>query len=198
MSKALLAVALLCCTLTAGAVTAAQESRRLRPPRMYTEFGACPSECCMFRRWGVRADTVLYKGRSTRSPVAARARKGERVTGLTGVVVTVKPGIVRVKKEMTLGLDGRKVKARPGDVLYLLYYQGEGIYKFWLRGRVYAEEMPYQPRMDQLPEDEARARELIEFVSEPETVWWVKVRNRRGQVGWTPRNEHFDDIDGCG
>ena len=198
MSKVLLAVALLCCTFTAGAAPVAQESRRTRPPRMYADFGACPFECCVYQRWGVRADTVLYKERSTRSPVAGRARKGEHVTGLTGVVVTVEPGVVKVKKEMTLGVNGRSVKARPGDVLYLLYYLGEGHYKFWLRGRVYQDEMPTQPRMIQSEEDEARAREMIEFVSEPETVWWVKVRNRRGQVGWTPRNEHFTDVGSCG
>lgn len=199
MSKALLAVALLCCSLAAGAAPVAQRSRPApRPPRMYADFGACPFECCTYRRWGVRADTVLYRERSTRSPVAGRARKGEHVTGLTGVVITVEPGVVRVKKEMTLGTDGRGVKARPGDVIYLLHYQGEGIYKFWLRGRIYDDEMPTQPRMHQSAENEAKAREIIEFVSEPETVWWVKVRNRRGQVGWTRQNEHFTDIDACG
>jgi len=199
MSKATLALALLCCTLAAVAAPVAQRSRgSSRPPRMYADFGACPFECCTYRRWGVSADTVLYKERSTRSPVAGRARKGEHVEGLTGVVITANPGVVKVKKEMTLGIDGRKVKARPGDVLYLLHYEGEGLYKFWFRGRIYQDEMPYQPRLHQSAESEAKARELIEFVNEPETIWWVKVRNRRGQVGWTPRNEHFTDIDACG
>ena len=199
MSKSLLAFALLCCSLTAGAAPAQRKPRdSSRPPRMYADFGACPFECCMYRRWGVNADTVFYKERSTRSPVVFRARKGEHVTGLTGVVITIEPGVVRVKKEMTLGVDGRSVKARPGDVLYLLHYMGEGHYKFWLRGRVYQDMMPTQPRMIQSDEDEARARELIEFVSEPETVWWVKVRNRRGQVGWTRQNEHFSDVNACG
>lgn len=198
MSKAMLAVVLLCCTLTAGAAPVARQSRSMRPPRMYADFGACPFECCLYRRWGVNADTVFYRGRSARSRVAFRARKGEHVEGLTGVVITVKPGVVRVKKEMTLGSGERKVKARPGDVLYLLHYMGEGIYKFWLRGRVYEDEMPYQPRMRQLAEDEVKARELIEFVNEPETVWWMKVRNRRGQVGWTRQNRHFDDVGSCG
>jgi len=199
MSKVLLAVALLCCSLAAGATPAAQRSRgSSRPPRMYSDFGACPFECCTYRRWGVNAETAVYRGRSARSPVVFRARKGEHVTGLTGVVITVEPGVVKIKREMTLGADGRRVKARPGDVLYLLHYVGEGDYKFWLRGRIYQDEMPYQPRQRQLAEDEARARELIEFVSEPETVWWVKVRNRRGQVGWTKQVEHFDDVDACG
>jgi len=33
----------------------------------------------------------------------------------------------------------------------------------------------------------------------PQTVWWVKVRNDAGLVGWTLVDENFDgaDVDAC-
>ena len=34
-------------------------------------------------------------------------------------------------------------------------------------------------------------RRLLAVLSEPRTVWWVQVRNRRGEVGWTSQPEAF-------
>jgi hypothetical protein len=39
--------------------------------------------------------------------------------------------------------------------------------------------------------------ELLKL-SSPESIWWVKIKNKRGQVGWTKLNENFDDMDACG
>src|SRR5438270_9984968 len=102
-------------------VTSAQNPK---PPIPYFDLGACPFECCTYRRWTVEADTILYKQRSTTSRVAFRVKKGDHVTGLTGVVVTLKPGRAIVKKERTIGLV-RKARMKPGSILYLLNYMGE-------------------------------------------------------------------------
>ena len=168
------------------------QHRQPSPPRSYEDFGACPFECCTYRRWSVNADTLLYKSRSTNSPVAFRVRKGEHVVGLTGVVITLKPGQALVKKAMTLGTGKHQVRVEAGDVLYVLHYLGEGYYKFWFRGRIYEDEIP---SINDSPEE--KARRGIEPLSEPETVWWVKVKNRRGQVGWSKQDDHFGDMDSC-
>jgi hypothetical protein len=195
MRKLLTTLACLCVLVAPGAYTA--RAQRL-PPRNYEDRGACPFECCTYREWSVRADTVLYKGRAKNSPAAFRVRKGERVRGLTGVVVTLRPGRAVVIKATTLGHEeGKKLRVRPGDVLYLLHYEGEGVYKIWFRGKTYEYEMPHAPDGHYKGTPGGPMGEFIRKESDPETVWWVKVRNGRGQVGWTKQDEHFGDMDSC-
>lgn len=170
-----------------GSITAGQD---IKPPTPYLDRGACPFECCTYRRWTVEQDTVVYKQRSEASGVAFRVRKGEHVTGVTGIVVTNRPGKVVVKKAYTLDQD-RKVRLKPGDIFYLLHYEGEGYSKIWFRGKIYSDEIP-------LPGTGQTASAAFQVVSEPATVWWVQVRNSRGQIGWTKQHEHFGNMDACG
>jgi hypothetical protein len=136
---------------------------------------------------------VLYKSRSENSGVAFRVRKGEHVIGLTGVVITLKPGKAEVRKATTIGMDKRKTKVRPGDVLYLLHYEGEGFYKIWFNGKIYENEMPPVSTSAR-----KKDQEYFQVLTEPETVWWVKVKNSRNQVGWSKQDQNFGDMDACG
>ena len=166
------------------------------PPANYRDNGACPFECCTYRRWTVDKDTVIYKDQSEKSGVAFRVKKGEHVVGVTGVVITLKPGKAIVRKAMTIGQD-RKIRVKPGDVLYLLHYMGEGYYKIWFKGRIYENEMPTAP--DEVGKPPARGKqESIEVQSEPDAVWWVKVKNRRNQIGWSKQTDNFGNMDACG
>ena len=168
-----------------------------RPPTLYHDYGACPFECCTYRRWIVVAETVFYKQRSESSGVVFRAKKGDHVTGLTGVVITLTPGKAIVKKAATLGIGKRKTRVKPDDVLYLLHYEGEGVYKIWFRGKIYEHEMPTAPDLvSKIPIE--KREEFIHVVSEPNYVWWVKVKNGSGQIGWTKHDENFGDMDACG
>jgi len=36
---------------------------------------------------------------------------------------------------------------------------------------------------------------MIEY---PGTVWWVKIRNARGEIGWSNQPENFDNKDRFG
>ena len=173
--------------LFAGSMAAAQD---IKPPTPYLDRGACPFECCTYRRWTVEADTVVYKQRSETSGVAFRVKKGDHVTGVTGIVVTLKPGKVVVKKAHVLDQD-RKLRLKPGDVFYLLHYEGEGYSKIWFRGKIYSDEIP-------LPGTGQAASAAFQVVSEPDTVWWVQVKNSRGQIGWTKQHDHFGNMDACG
>ena len=175
--------------------TNSAKRRQPSPPSHYEDYGACPFECCTYRQWTVNADTIFYQDRSPNSPVIYRAKKGEHVTGLTGVVITLQPGKALVKKATTLGREPHQVQLKPGDVLYVLHYLGEGYYKFWFRGRIYEDELPSVN--DRLSAAE-QARQAIQPLSDPQTVWWVKVKNKRGQIGWSKQDDHFDGMDACG
>ena len=129
--------------------------------------------------------TVFYKDRQPNSSIVFRSQQGEKVTGLTGVVITLRPGKALIKQAGTLGEDKNKVRVKKGEELYLLNYMGEGYFKFWLRGRIYSDEM-------------AGGNAVVRLLSEPETVWWVKVKDSHGRTGWTKETNHFDGMDACG
>jgi hypothetical protein len=190
MGRSGIYILMIYCCMWAGTTAYSMQSRQPRPPRHYEDYGACPFECCTYRQWTVNSDTVFYKDRSTSSAILFRAKKGEHVIGLTGVVITLKPGKAVVKKATTLGTGRHKVRVTPGNILYLLHYEGEGVYKFWFRGGIYEDEMPSSP--------DDNSSQYIQMLNEPQTVWWVQVKNRRGRVGWSKQDDHFDDMDACG
>ncbi|HYJ45765.1 MAG TPA: hypothetical protein VEV81_04055 [Pyrinomonadaceae bacterium] len=197
MRKAAITLLLIFCSLLPGVVAEPVQKSRNLPPQYYEDYGACPFECCTYRRWTVNASTVFYQGRTNNSPALFRAGKGEHVVGLTGVVITLKPGRAVVRKATVLGQDKKKVRVKAGDILYLLHYEGEGVYKFWFGGRIYEANMPFAPDMVYQSPD-AKGVGEVRLISEPQTVWWVKVRNERGQIGWSKQDGHFDDMDACG
>jgi hypothetical protein len=178
-------------------VSSVYSGQNLRPPTNYQDYGACPFECCTYRRWSVVADTVVYTQRSASSGVAFRVKKGDHVIGLTGVVITLRPGKAIVKKAATLGIGKRRTQVKPGDILYLLHYEGEGVYKIWFQGSIYEHEMPTAPDSVSKVATEKR-QESIQVLSEPDYVWWVKVKSSRGQIGWSKQDKNFGDMDACG
>jgi hypothetical protein len=151
-----------------------------KPPLPFEDQGACPFECCTYRRWTVRTETVIRKDRHTDSPVVFTVRRGERIVGVTGVVVTTRPGKATILQ--TVVIDG--IEYVSGDTLYLLTYLGEGFYKVWYRGQI------AQMGMDD--------NSAFKVNTRPESVWWVKIRNRRWQTGWSRQPENFDNKDACG
>lgn len=184
------------CVLFAANVRPASAQRL--PPRGYEDRGACPFECCTYREWSVEADTTLYRTRSAKSRAAFRVKKGERVTGLTGVVITLEAGRAVATGDVKISRDdGREVTVRKGDVLYLLHPTGEGFFKTWFRGRLYGVQPETAAQHAANPEAVARLP-YLRLESRPRTVWWMKVGNKRGLVGWTTQNRHFGDVDACG
>lgn len=162
------------CFLASGA--AAQS----RPPASYSDRGACPFECCTYRQWTVDKATTVRAAMSESSPVAFRLAKGEKVRGITGVVITSQPGIAEALK----GTEQDGVKLRRGERIYLYTNLGEGFVKGWFKGRFFQAEV-----LDS---------ELFNIVRQPKSVWWVKVRNRQGKIGWSREPEHFGNMDQCG
>ena len=161
-----------------GSVTASRHKQSVAAH--FEDRGACPFECCTYRKWLAQKNISAHKDMNEQSPTAFRVRKGEWVDGVTGVVVTTKLGQARVTRPIALG----RYRAKPGELVEVLNYAGEGIYKLRFRRTV------IQPG----DYDDSG----ISVVKEPETIWWVQLRNKIGQLGWSKEARSFGNQDACG
>ncbi|MBI1760533.1 MAG: hypothetical protein HYR56_03765 [Acidobacteria bacterium] len=159
---------------------ASTQSRNVGPSLPYEDHGACPFECCTYRRWTVSAPTVVRQERQNNAPVTFTLRRGEKVLGVTGVVITTQPGQARALKPTAIG--GLRVST--GELVYILTNLGEGSSKVWYKGK--------------LGEAEIYDVTFFKILKQPQSIWWVKVKNSKGQIGWTDQTKHFNGMDSCG
>lgn len=186
--------------LSAAAITLSVLAARddQPPPLPFHDHGACPFECCVYRDW--KAMTRMNAWESYDTTGAARlfsVAAGERVTAMTGVVVTTAAGVLHIRAPLTLEVRSRQFPRRsteelrlePGDTLYILGKYGEGADAGWFKGRLLEvfDSSPLYPS-NAAPEGDG----------EPVTAWWVKIRNSRGLIGWVRGENAFDDNDDCG
>ena len=169
------------------------------PPRLpYENWGACPFECCVYRTWTVVADTDILTDRRDDAPRGFVVTRGTRVVGVTGVVVTHQFGRAVAQRERTIGR--RRVAVRSGEQILLMHYIGEGFWKYWLRGELDEEFIPDPENCERSAHRSPTmfAQCAVQVQDPPKTTWWVKIRNRSGQEGWTRHVEHFGNVDACG
>jgi hypothetical protein len=166
------------------------------PPVPFEDVGACPFEGCVYREWVANAPITIRQDRRDSAPIAFRLHVGERISALTGVVVTIKPGRVRFRQAATLNSASDPISVAPGDTLYLLTYQGEGFTKAWFNGRVYTDVDVTDFVTGAC--DSERARCTGRLIERSKTQWWVRVRNQSGNEGWTREPQKFDGKDDLG
>jgi hypothetical protein len=178
---------------TNAALSQSQIAANSMPPSPYVDAGACPFEGCVYREWVTRDLVTLKKERAKDSPVAFTVGKGVHVQALTGVVVTTKPGRVQFRAAVDLAYDSGTLHIEPDQTLFLLTYQGEGYTKAWYKGLVYTGVDAASFFNAICDRDPSRCTGKI--VEKPQSVWWVQIRNTRGQVGWTDETDKFDGKD---
>lgn len=171
--------------LTAGE-RQVREQGGLVPPRVYVDEGACPFECCVYRKWTVEETTTLFAEKDHASRVIATLYPFQVVQGRTGVVYT-RPARLEVLWDYG--------PFRKGEVVYVLTYQGEGFYKVWRNGAIVSSDVffPTDPPC-QGPSAVCWGR----LDGHPESTWWVQIETPTGQVGWTDQPDHFGNKDACG
>jgi hypothetical protein len=167
-------------------------------PKIYIDKGACPFECCTYRRWSVLADTVLFDRPEGTQPVA-RVLKGQWVTAATGEVHLV-PMPMKVVFE-----HGR---FHVGDQAYLLTNEGEGVMKVWRHGAISEEDVWFVGDSKWQDWGNAGGRRLTcahpskecwgRIEKLPGSDWWILIKTPAGKRGWTREDEHFGNMDACG
>jgi dipeptidyl aminopeptidase/acylaminoacyl peptidase len=162
------------------------EAQEPVPPLVYVDEGACPFECCTYRRWTVEHTTSLFAEQDRTSRKIATLQPFEVVKARTGVVYT-RPAKLEVVWDHG--------PFRKGEVVYVLTYQGEGMYKMWRRGEIISSDMffPVDPPC-QGPSPACWGK----LEGKPESTWWVQIETPSGQVGWTDQPDNFGNKDACG
>lgn len=147
-------------------------------PRLpFYDWGAGPCEYCLYGEWTVVKQTPVFHRRdSRRSSTAFTAKKNEKLTALTGVVITTRAGLGKALEATVLRRYDKAtdtysdVIIKRSESFHILTYHGEGVYTVWFKRQL------LEASLDQ--------RQFF-TISKPRFVWWVKVKNNKGQVGWT-------------
>jgi hypothetical protein len=160
-------------------------SDKEKPPEKYVAMGACPFECCTFRKWDVLNDTELFESPQKNKHVAT-VKKGETALGVTGEV-HLKPRPVAVV------FDNGELKN--GDIIFQLDNLGEGFSKVWVKGQV--KELDVSSNGSCYPPSKECWTEPI-WDETSESIWWVKIQTNDGKTGWTRQTTHFGNMDACG
>ncbi|HKE58894.1 MAG TPA: hypothetical protein VKB46_19415 [Pyrinomonadaceae bacterium] len=168
-----------------------QAQKQAKRPVIYVDKGACPFECCVYRRWRTEKATVAYAQPDRNAKVVGKFKAGSRVVGLTGEVRTTGGKFV-IKKTHE--------KYKPGDVLWVYTTLGEGLYKVWFNGKMYEEKLDYMsgPFEQSIPKCEDAPDCWGQLEQPLKSIWWVKIRSAEGWVGWTDEPDNFGNKDACG
>lgn len=159
-------------------------------PSVYIDKGACPFECCVYRTWEVKKDTVLYAKPDKKSRIIGKCKRGSNVTAITGEVHT-KAGKFKVKKKFET--------YKPGDIIWVYTYTGEGNFKVWKDGKFVDLNLGFSPyggsngsRCEVDKDCDGELEKRLDF------TWWIKIKTPNGTIGWTFESSKFSGSDRCG
>lgn len=183
-TRSILIAALFATLAACASMGGPSSSGALAPPTVngiYIAQGACPGEGCTFGRWRATKPIDVYDAVGPAPRVLATIAAGERVEALTGEV-HLRPlrGVVRRPYGETL---------KPGDVVYLLDYLGEGENNIWRRGEIltWTDEGG-----DPASSDIAWDAHGDDWTG---AVWWVQVKRANETVGWLRDPRDFECSD---
>jgi len=141
------------------------------------DWGACPYEGCAYRQWTAhRAVTVYDTWKQERGPIAQLAT-GDKVTGITGVVITIMPGLIRMDRDLP------DQDLRRGDIVLTYAYRGEGYSAVWFKGRYHSD---FDISFAKWPDGTGRggAHCAATYTELGRKSWWAEVKVESGRMGW--------------
>lgn len=160
------------------------------PSMPYLDWGSCPFECCTYQAWTATTPIKAYKTRDETSEIVFHLKANEQVQAITGVVVTHQFGKTKTLKPVNIGYNasgkGPLLSLKPGEIIYSLHYAGEGFEVFWYQGNTYTDDISMTNA------------NTFKTLSTPTYVWWAKIKNNKGKIGWTKKTKQFKNQDACG
>jgi len=89
---------------------------------------ACPFEGCQFGKWTAQQSVPFYSTWRPERKALRTITKGQTVTALTGIYITIVPGDI----EVTAPIPDYGLK--PGDHVFQYMNLGEGVFNAWASG----------------------------------------------------------------
>ncbi len=159
------------------------------PTLPFFDWNACPFEGCTYRQWTAEeAVDVFDTWEPSRKRIATLPAKAV-VIGVSGLVITYKPGVIRLNRDMPQDDLWR------GDTILTYTYRGEGFSAVWFKGRFYSS---YDITFAKWPDGSGCLGSDCAgtYVDLGEKVWWAKVKLGSGAVGWVNMDKaNFDGVD---
>jgi hypothetical protein len=154
------------------------ESKAMAAPALpFYDWGECPYEGCAYRQWTAHwSVTVWDTWKQGRQPIAQLA-EGDKVTGITGVVITFKPGLIRMDRDLP------EADLRRGDTVLTYAYRGEGFSAIWCKGRYHSH---FDISFAKWPNGMGcgGAHCAGTYVDLGKKSWWAQVKLLSGRTGW--------------
>lgn len=176
-------------TLSTGQVAPAKPTTH-EPTLPVIDYKACPFEGCTFGKWlVVRESTIFSTWKGERKPLAT-LKKGDVVTGLTGVHITYQPDRVRVFKPIP------ELYLQLGDTILRYMYYGEGSADIWVKGQWRKQ---YDCTFITEKDGSGCLGDCVaKVVSEGKKDWWVQLKTAKGVIGWAKADRQFNCMDALG
>jgi hypothetical protein len=146
---------------------------------------ACPFEGCTFRNWTVKTESTMYSSWHDKRSAVATLKAGEKVIGLTGVLVTRRPDRFLVKLPIPY------LSLKVGDVILQYAEWGEGTADLWANEVWYKSFDWGQTEQGNL----ILSDDNVTLVEHGSREWWVQVKTISGKVGWVLADGNFDGMD---
>jgi hypothetical protein len=171
-----------------------------RPDLPFFDWNACPFEGCVYRQWTARKPVVVYDTwKRTRQPLTSLAA-GDKALAVTGVVITFKPGVIRMDRDHTVTQwptygDRITYTLKRGDIILTYAYRGEGSWAVWFNGTYLPSfEIPPARRLD--GQDCRPIECAATYTDLGKKEWWAKVKLKSGRTGWINMDAaEFDGVD---
>ena len=168
---------------------------------VFTRWGACPFECCIYRDWVAEGPVVVRQAPRRDAPILTTLPAGARFEADTGFVRITGAQLVVVTQpvEAWRHQPGRRDGGRPdtiapGDTLLVLENLGEG-HVMLTHGDDLVSAEQFWATGSWNPYGGAKAEVLGEHAAE----WWARVRTADGTDGWIDADgSELGNVDACG
>jgi len=161
----------------AGILSAAFCQDTALPALPFYDWGACPYEACAYREWTAHRSVTVYDTWKAGRRTVAQLVEGDRVTGVTGAVVTSQPGVIRMDRDLP------DQNLRSGDTILTYAYRGEGFSAVWYKGRYHSEfDISFAKWPDGTGCGGAHCAAM--YVDLGKKSWWAEVKLTSGVMGW--------------
>lgn len=155
-----------------------QSAAMAAPDLPFYDRGACPYERCVYgQSWTAHRSATVYDTWKEGRQAVAQLAAGDKAIGVTGVVITVKPGLIRMDRDLA-DLDLRR-----GDTILTYAYRGEGFSAVWFKGAYHAE---FDISFAKNPDGTGCGNEhcAATYVDLGKKSWWAEVKLASGRTGW--------------